>query len=54
MGALEALNAGLRERNPLPGQIGRLEISIASSAHDAELRPQGELAKRSLHWFVAG
>jgi len=48
MGALEALNAGLRDRNPLPGQICLIEISIALGEHDTRIGSQGELMKRDL------
>jgi hypothetical protein len=48
MGALEALKAGLHRRNPLPGQICLLEISIALGEHDTRLGSQRELTKRDL------
>jgi hypothetical protein len=48
MGALEALKAGLHQRNSFPGQFCLLEISIALGAHDTRLGPQRELTKGDL------
>jgi len=48
MGTFEALNANLHQRNPLPGQICLLEISIALGEHDTRIGSQGELMKRDL------